>query len=96
MSDWYLYMIKCRDDSLYTGITVDVERRFRDHVSQGSRCAKYLKGRAPLRLMFAVQIGDKRAAHQVERRVKQLRKSKKLALIRGELRVSDIFLSACP
>ena len=96
MSDWYLYIIKCRDDSLYTGITLDVDRRFRDHASQGSRCAKYLKGRSPLRLVFVERIGDKRVAHRVEKCVKQLNKSKKLALIRGTLRLNDVILNAYP
>jgi hypothetical protein len=41
-------MIRCADNSLYTGITIDLDRRFAEHQSQGKKCAKYLKGKSPL------------------------------------------------
>ena len=46
MDEWYLYVIRCRDGSLYTGISTDVERRFADH--QADNGAKYLRGRGPI------------------------------------------------
>lgn len=90
MSDWFLYIIQCNDGSLYTGITTDVERRFAEHVSQRRRCAKYVKGKAPLTLVFSEQIGDKGPAYRVERKVKSLPKKRKMALIHGTLKINDL------
>ncbi|MBN1128458.1 MAG: GIY-YIG nuclease family protein, partial [Chitinispirillaceae bacterium] len=50
MTVWYLYIIRCRDRSLYTGIATDVGRRFGDHAGGSARCAKYLRGKGPLML----------------------------------------------
>ena len=87
MGDWYLYLVRCRDDSLYTGISTDVDRRFKAH--QAEVGAKYLKGRGPLKLVYKEKIGDKRMACRVEHMVKRWPKSKKERLVharRGGLR----------
>ena len=80
MPDWYLYMVRCRDGSLYTGIATDVESRLADH--RAKKGAKYLRGRGPLKLVFKRQIGKKGQALKVERKVKNLPKHKKEALIK--------------
>jgi putative endonuclease len=80
MNDWYLYLVRCGDGSLYTGITTDVERRFKAH--QDNNGAKYLRGRGPLVLVFKEKIGGKRLAFQVEHVVKRWPKSKKEQLVR--------------
>lgn len=88
MRDWYLYLVRCRDNSLYTGISTDVERRFKAH--QAKAGAKYLRGRGPLELVYQEKIGDKRLAHRVERMVKRWPKFKKERLVlagRGALQV---------
>ncbi len=77
--DWYLYLVRCRDGSLYTGITTDVDRRFKAHQEKAG--AKYLKGRGPLRLVFQERIGAKHLAFQVEHAVKRWPKSKKEQLV---------------
>jgi putative endonuclease len=56
MSDWYLYMVRCHDGSLYTGIAVDVERRFGQHQGSGDGGSKYLRGRGPLTLVFQKRV----------------------------------------
>jgi len=81
VSDWSVYVIRCADDSLYTGISTDVERRFRQH-SDGRRGARYLKGRTPLQLVFALPVGDRSRASRVEYRLKQLSKRDKERLLR--------------
>ena len=53
MSQWYVYMIRATDQSLYTGITTDVERRFAEHQA-GRAGAKYFRGRSPEQVMTAV------------------------------------------
>ena len=82
MSDWYLYLIRCRDGSLYTGITTDVARRFAEHRGQGVGGAKYLKGRGPLELVVRRRVGGRSLALRVERKVKKLPKSRKEMLIK--------------
>lgn len=84
VKSWHLYMIRCADDTLYTGITTNVLRRFGEHQAQGKLCARYLRGRAPLQLVFTCPAGDRRSASQLEYRLKQLSRADKLALIRGE------------
>jgi len=90
MSDWYLYIIQCDNGALYTGITTDVERRFAEHVAQGRKCAKYLKGKTPLELVFSEQVGEKGPAYRIERNVKSLSKKRKIDLIQGKLEIADL------
>ncbi|MDH3826820.1 MAG: GIY-YIG nuclease family protein [Desulfobacterales bacterium] len=80
MHDWYVYIVRCRDGSLYTGIATDVERRMADHLA--NKGAKYLRGRGPLKLVFTKKVGKKGRALKVEHRVKRLPRHKKEALIK--------------
>ena len=80
MPNWYLYMVRCRDGSLYTGIATDVESRLADH--RANKGAKYLRGRGPLKLVFKKQIGKKGRALKIEHKVKNLPRHKKEAIIR--------------
>ena len=90
MSDWYLYLVRCRDGSLYTGIATDVARRFAQHSGEGSAGSKYLKGRGPLTLVFKEKLGSKSLALQVERRVKKLSKANKEDLILAGTYINEI------
>jgi putative endonuclease len=81
MSDWHLYLIRCRDDTLYTGISTDVGRRFAQHQGAGNAGSKYLKGRGPLVLVFQQKLGCRSLALKVERRVKKMSKARKEKLI---------------
>jgi putative endonuclease len=78
---WYLYMVRCHDGSLYTGIATDVERRFGQHQGSGDGGSKYLRGRGPLALVFQKRVGDRSLALKVEARIKRLPKEKKETLI---------------
>ncbi len=80
MPDWYVYMVRCRGGSLYTGIATDVESRLADH--RANKGAKYLRGRGPLKLVFKKQIGEKGRALKVEHNVKNLPRRKKEELIK--------------
>lgn len=79
---WYLYLVRCRDGSLYTGISTDVARRFAAH--QANRGARRLRGRGPLELVFTEPLGGRGLALQIEHRVKRLTRADKERLIRGE------------
>ena len=83
MSDWYLYLIRCADDSLYTGISTDVDRRFSQHRSEGYAGSKYLKGRGPLSLVFKEKLGSRSLALKAEHRVKKMTKARKEKLIKA-------------
>lgn len=79
-----VYILRCADDSLYTGIATDVTRRVEEHRSS-PRGAKYLKGRAPFKVVYADAVGDRSAALKMEYRIKRLSRADKEALISGQL-----------
>ena len=78
---WHLYLVRCADGSLYTGITTDVPRRLDQH--RNNRGARRLKGQGPLQLAFAEAVGDRVTALKLEYRVKRLSKTEKEALVAG-------------
>ena len=82
MFDWHLYLVRCRDGSLYTGIATNVARRFAEHQGKGDAGAKYLRGRGPLMLVFQKKLGSRSLALSVESKVKKLSKARKEVLIR--------------
>ena len=79
MPDWYVYIVRCRDGSLYTGIATDVERRLTDHVA--NKGSKYLRGRGPLKVVFKKKVGQKGQALKAERKIKRLPRHKKETLV---------------
>jgi len=94
MSDWYLYLIRCRDSTLYTGISTDVDRRLAQHRGKGNAGSRYLKGRGPLSLVFQEKLGSKSLALKVEHRVKRMSKARKEKLIKvGRYTVQIVNLS---
>ncbi len=82
MSDWHLYLVRCHDGSLYTGITTNVARRFAEHRENKGAGEKYLRGRGLLMLVFEKKLGSRSLALGVESKIKKLSKAKKEALIR--------------
>lgn len=78
-SNWYLYILRCKDGSLYTGITTDVEKRLEMH--RLGRGAKYTRGRAPLELVYSEECGGHSAALKREIQIKALPRAEKLNLI---------------
>ena len=88
-ADYSLYILRCADGSLYTGIARDVDSRLADHEC-GKRGAKYLRGRSPFQLVFQEAVGDRSEAQRIEFRVKKLNRSEKLRLIAGELSLDTL------
>lgn len=74
---WFLYVLECRDGSLYTGITVDIEKRFQAH--QCGRGARYTRSHPPLRIVAVQAHADRASALRAEYAVKQLPLEKKRA-----------------
>lgn len=92
MSNWHLYLIRTHDGSLYAGIASDVARRFAEHQASGARCAQYLRGRGPLELVYAQEIGDRSLALRAENRVKGLPKVKKEQIVRSNPSGKDLIV----
>ena len=87
--EYSLYIVRCNDGTLYTGIATDVERRIQEHES-GLRGAKYLRGKGPLKLEFSASLGDRGTAQQFEYRVKRLQRDRKEALIAGRYTLAEL------
>ena len=77
---WKLYILRCGDGTLYTGITTDVEKRFTVHSS--GKGAKYTRGRGPLELVYQEECGDHSSALKREAEVKKLTREEKEKLIK--------------
>ena len=77
--NWQVYIISCSDNSLYTGITTNMQRRFRQH-AQGSG-AKYFRGRQPLQVVYCEDGHNRSSATQREVRIKAMTRSEKDLLI---------------
>jgi putative endonuclease len=80
-AQWSVYILRCADNTLYTGVAVDVDRRFSEHVEQGSKSAKYTRGRTPLELVYVREIGSRSDACREEYRIKRLTKAEKEAIV---------------
>ena len=89
ISAYSVYLVECRDGSLYTGITVDVARRLTEHEG-GRKGAKYLRGKGPLKLVFQREIGDRSLASRLESRIKRLPRVEKTDVARLSARIESL------
>lgn len=90
-------MLRCRDGSLYTGITTDVSRRVEEHQQVASsieyikaKGAKALRGKGPLKLVFTYSVADRSVASKLEYRIKQLKKTEKENLVAGTFSIEGL------
>ncbi len=81
MPDAWVYLLRCRDGSLYTGWTVDLERRVAHH--RAGRASRYTASRLPVELALALPMSDRSSARREEARIKRLPRAAKLALLTG-------------
>lgn len=77
----FVYIVECADQTLYTGWTTDLNRRLKVH--NAGRGARYTRDRRPVRLVYAEEVADRRAALRRERTIKQMNRSQKLQLIQN-------------
>ena len=77
---WWVYIIEASDNSLYTGITTDVDRRFEEHLN-GKKGARYFNGRKPVRVVYQEQGHDRSSASQREAEIKSFSRREKEILI---------------
>ncbi len=76
---WYVYILRCRDDTLYTGMTDDLEKRLAAH--NAGKGAKYTRGRGPVTMVYTEEVETKVEACRREYRIKRLTRQEKLELI---------------
>lgn len=77
----FVYLLRCRDDSLYCGWTFDLDRRVAAH--RAGRGARYTRSRLPVELAAVLELPDAPSARREEARIKRLPRSRKLALVDG-------------
>lgn len=89
---WYLYILRCKNNSLYTGITLDVDRRIAEHAGElgVNKGAKALRGKSPLELVYKKSLSGKSEALKLEYKVKKLAKREKEALVSGSFCISTL------
>ncbi len=90
MREWFIYLVRCGDGTLYTGITTDVQRRIEEHRRGGRRSARYVRSRTVSSLVFSRPVGDRSTAARAEYAVKALGRREKEALAAGTLTLEDV------
>jgi len=80
---WYLYLLRCRNGDVYTGITTDLERRLREH--QSGEGGRFTRAMRPVELIYREACATEGSAKRREAQIKTWSRSKKLALIAGDL-----------
>ena len=94
MSEWFVYIAKCRDDSLYCGISTNVERRIHEH-NHTKRAARYTRSRRPVSLIFKSISMNRSQASFIEARFKKLKVTQKRELINDIRKFNDYFDIEC-
>lgn len=80
---WQVYIIRCADGTLYTGVTDDIDRRLLAH--REGRGARYTRGRAPLELVYQEPCRDRSEAQKREASIKRMPRKQKIGLIEGRV-----------
>jgi len=80
---YYLYILRCADETFYTGITTQLKRRVEEHNSS-KLGAKYTRGRRPVELIYSKEFNDRASASKEELRIKKLSKEQKIRLIQSK------------
>lgn len=78
--NYFIYMVKCSDDTLYTGITTNIQRRIKEH-NNSDKGAKYTKVRRPVTLVYTEKCEDRSSASKREYEIKHFSRKEKLALL---------------
>lgn len=87
---YYTYMLRCEDNSIYTGITTDLKRRMSEHFAKNDKCAKYTLTHTAKKLEQAWETGNRIDASKLEYSIKQLSKNKKELLINNADKLNEI------
>lgn len=88
---YYVYIIRCSGNRLYTGITSDIARRMNEHFTQSEKCAKFTRSYKAEALEALWTAADRSSASRLEWRIKHLTKNHKLKLIEAPQTVNELF-----
>ncbi|MEX2353518.1 MAG: GIY-YIG nuclease family protein [Gammaproteobacteria bacterium] len=91
MADWYVYILRCADNSLYTGTTTDVPRRLDEHNTHNRLAAAYTRGRRPVKLVYSEVLPSRSDALKREHEIKRLDRADKQRLVRSQRRDDEGF-----
>lgn len=89
---YYIYMLRCEDNSIYTGITIDVDRRMKEHFSKGEKCAKYTLRHNAKKLERVWQTENRVLASKLEYHLKKLSKAQKEELIKNNNLLDELLI----
>lgn len=89
---YYTYMVRCKDNSIYTGITTDLKRRFSEHQAKNEKCAKYTMNHTVLKLEAAWESETRSTASKLEYNLKKLTKAQKESIIKGTADISIVLV----
>lgn len=81
-SQWYVYLLRCADTTLYAGVTTDCKRRVREHNGEIKGGAKYTRVRRPVELVWSEQCEDRSSACKREAQVKKMSRSQKAEMVK--------------
>lgn len=84
MNSWYVYFVRCADNSLYGGITTNLTRRIDEHNNSNQKGAKYTRTRRPVTLVYSEPCQDKSTAAKREYQIKHLSKKDKELLVQSQ------------
>lgn len=87
---YYTYILRCKDNSLYTGITTDLERRLKEHKEKGEKTAKYTLRHEAVKMEIAWESENRVLASKLEFNIKKLTKKQKEGLIKNPKLLSEI------
>ena len=87
---YYIYMLRCKDNSIYTGITTDIDRRMEEHFNKDDKCAKYTLNHTVEKLEVAWETENRVLASKLEYHIKKLPKRDKEKLIQKANRIDSL------
>ena len=87
---YYIYLLRCQDNSIYTGITTDIQRRMQEHFSKGEKCAKYTFRHTAQKLEKVWQTQTRADASKLEYHIKTLKKEEKENLVADHKNLEEV------
>ncbi len=80
---WFVYILKCSDDTLYTGVSTDIKRRLHEHNNCNKKGARYTRARRPVKMVYHECVENRSEAGKREASIKKLNRLQKLSLIKS-------------
>lgn len=90
---YYTYMLRCKDNSIYTGMTSDLERRFKEHISKEEKCAKYTLNHTAVNIEMAWESETRSQASKLEYYIKTLTKVQKEKIIKNPAELNTLLFN---